>query len=304
MKNIFILVLSAIILASCSPSAPLGFHLKEGEIYHQNMKLKATVVQNIQGQNMELIMTIGGDMEYKVLAAKDDIYELEVKYKSLTMEMQLPQGNMSYSSENPNELISRMLADMKDKAFEISMTKTGKVKEVRNMDNLFNTMMDNFPELGMQERAQIEAQLRDAFGEESFKGSIEMITAIFPEDPNVKLGDSWTITTELANTVTAEVKSTYTLKEENDNFRFISGNSTITSKEGDEGFTQIGGMSARYDLRGSMSSNIKLDPKTGWITEASVNQEITGKAIVEANAQMPQGMIIPIIMKNKMTITN
>ena len=54
----------------------------------------------------------------------------------------------------------------------------------------------------------------------------------------------------------------------------------------------------------SMISEIKVDKETGWIIEANINQEIKGDAYMKGNSQMPNGMKIPMMMNNEMTITN
>ena len=63
-------------------------------------------------------------------------------------------------------------------------------------------------------------------------------------------------------------------------------------------------MPMKYDMSGSMSSEIKVDKETGWIIEATITQEITGDAYIKENPQIPEGMKIPMTMINEMTIRN
>jgi hypothetical protein len=57
-------------------------------------------------------------------------------------------------------------------------------------------------------------------------------------------------------------------------------------------------MPTRYDLSGSMSSEIELDKITGWVIEAKINQEIQGDVYIKKNSKLPDGLIIPMVMKS------
>jgi hypothetical protein len=62
-------------------------------------------------------------------------------------------------------------------------------------------------------------------------------------------------------------------------------------------------MPLKYDLTGAMTSDIKIDKKTGWTINAMINQSIKGTAYIKDNPQIPGGMTIPMTMNNEMTIT-
>ena len=62
-------------------------------------------------------------------------------------------------------------------------------------------------------------------------------------------------------------------------------------------------MPLKYDMAGTMTSDIKIDKKTGWTMSAKISQSIKGNAYVKDNPQMPGGMTIPMTISNDMTIT-
>ena len=62
-------------------------------------------------------------------------------------------------------------------------------------------------------------------------------------------------------------------------------------------------MPLKYNMSGTMSSEIKVNRKSGWVIESKINQIIKGTAEVKDNPKIPGGMIIPMTMSNEMTIT-
>ena len=70
-----------------------------------------------------------------------------------------------------------------------------------------------------------------------------------------------------------------------------------------DAYIQSNGMPLKYDMSGTMSSEIKINRKNGWVIESKINQIIKGTAQIKDNPQMPGGMTIPMTLSNEMTIT-
>ena len=101
--------------------------------------------------------------------------------------------------------------------------------------------------------------------------------------------------------MTADVMSTYTLSAINAKSHVIVGESIITTADT---YLPIRGMPTRYDLSGAMKSEIVLDKVTGWVIEAKINQEMQGKVYIKKNEKLPDGLTIPMVMKNSMLYKN
>jgi len=305
MRKFFNLILVSIILTSCqAQQTELKLSLEKGKEYKQITDSKATIIQDINGQKMNMEMTIKGSMTYLVKVVNENDYEMEVKYERLSMTMQLPQGTMEFSSEKNDEqdVFSMILAEMKNSPFQITMTKSGKITEVKNIELLFESAFSKFSQIPENQMAQIKAQLMKAYGEEAFKGSIEMVTAIYPDKSVVK-GESWEIKTKLESGMSADMTTTYQYTENNSDYYLIVGDSKIATADKDA-YIESNGMPMKYDLTGNMSSEIKVDKTSGWIIEAKINQDIKGDVYIKGNPQMPEGMKIPMVMKNDMTFSN
>lgn len=305
MKTIFTLILTVFVLTSCqTQNLDLSLKLKKGKEYKQITNSKTTIIQEVNGQKMNMVMTIKGTMTFLVKDITENGYNMDAKFEELSMSMQMPQGLMEFSSEknDANDIFSTILGAMKDKAFGITMSKTGKITDVKNVEALWSTAINTFDQLPEMQKEQIKAQIMKAYGGEALKGNIEMVTAIYPDSP-ANRGDKWTINTKLESGMSANMTTDYEFAELTSEYALIKGKSTIVTADKDA-YIESNGMPMKYDLTGSMDSEIKVDKNTGWIIEATINQKIEGDTYIKENPQLPNGMKIPMTMINDMVITN
>lgn len=305
MRPIITLIFTAFILTSCqTQSSDLTLKLEKGKEYKQITNSKATIIQEVNGQKMNMVMAINGTMTFFVKDITENGYDMDAKFEVLSMSMQMPQGLMEFSSEknDANDIFSTILGAMKNKAFGVTMSKTGKITDVKNVEALWSTAIDKFDQLPEMQKEQVKAQIMKAYGAEALKGNIEMVTAIYPDSPANK-GDKWTINTKLESGMSANMTTDYEFVELTSEYALIKGKSTIETADKDA-YIESNGMPMKYDLTGSMESEIKVNKNTGWIIEAKVNQKIGGDTYIKENPQLPNGMKIPMTMINEMVITN
>lgn len=303
MKTFFQILLTLLVLASCAPEkVKLELNLNPGEVYKQRLTSKMSVSQTINGRKSFMGMTVSGLMAYKVLGVQDSVYQMQVVYQHLTMKMDLPNGVREFSSEKKDttDIFSTLLAVMKNNPFYVKMDRFGKILEVKNIDSLFVNMFVKFPQLPEERKIQIVNQLKEAYGEKAFKGNIEMVTALYPRNA-VGKGDKWNVKTELEAGFAGNMDAEYQLKESADEYFLVSGNSKLSTADKDA-YIEVNGMPVKYDMKGTITSEIKLSRKTGWIASAHLSQFIQGVAYIKDNEQMPGGMAIPTAIGNEMAI--
>jgi len=301
--SIFILVFS--IFISCqSEKKELILKLEQGETYSQFKKSKMTITQTIAGQQNETEITIDEHITYFVKDIQDLYFNIEVNYKSLSMDIVSPQGNMVMSSENidENNVFSIILSEMIDKPFEIKMSKTGIVYDIENIEAIYVGAFEKFPYLSEANIQQIKNQLEQSYGGNTFKNSLELVTAIFPNN-KVSIGDIWQIKSHHDSKMPLDIETEFEFKEKSNSYFHIYGKSSIENSD-----TKIDLESSevpmKFDLKGTMNSEIKIDNKNGWIINAKIYQEIKGDALILANPQMPESMKIPMIIKTEVVITD
>lgn len=306
-NNLLLLTIALMTITSISSQAQkveLTLNLEKGKEYRQVTNSKATIIQDIYGQKMNIVMTIKGGMSYKVVSVNPSDYDLEVKYESLSMITEMAQMKMEFSSDKNDEqdILSTLLSKMIGNTFNVKMAKNGKILEVKDIELQIESLFEDFTNIPENQLAQFKSQITEAYGAEAFKGSIQMVTAIFPDNP-VNKGDKWTINTNLESQMALSMTTEYEFTDLGSNYAMIKGNSVIETEDKDE-YIESNGMMMKFDMTGSMISEIKVDKETGWIIEANINQEIKGDAYMKGNSQMPNGMKIPMMMNNEMTIAN
>lgn len=297
-KTINAVVIFLLLLSCKTQKERIELNLTKGETYSQTMISNLTIKQNLNGQPFDMTMDIEGKMSYKVLDIQNSVYEIEVQYKNLLMKMGLPNGTMEFSSEkeDENDIFSTLLGVLKDKPFIVKMTKSGKVNEVQNIDQLFANMFDKFPQLTEEQKLQIKSQLMQAYGEKAFKGNLEMTSYIFAEAP-VSKGDKWVNKTRIESGMGGDMETTYELTETDGEFCVISGTSKIATADKDA-YIESNGMPLKYNLNGTMTSSYKVNKKSGWIVDAKISQSMKGTAFIKDNPQLPGGMAIPMTVDN------
>lgn len=304
MKTLYSIFFLLFAITASFAQKSLTLNLVQGREYRQSSNVKATITQSFGGQEMTINMTVKATMVYQVKGVNANSYNMDVRYENMTMEMVMPQATMKFSSENPGEsdMVSQALAGMTKTFFQVEMAKNGKVNSVKNMDKVFAAAFEKFTQVSPEQKEQIKAQLSQSYGDKAIANSIETVTAIFPDKP-VKVNDTWTISTGLSTAMAeATISTTYKFVEEKPEYRKIHGDSKITAVKKDE-YTMTNGMEMKFDMEGTMTSDIKVDKTSGWILEANVVQNLNGTAHVKGNDQMPQGMTIPMKIKTEVLNT-
>ena len=299
MKTKFFLtaIITVFALTTAIAQTTLQLNLQKGETYYQSSKTNSVTTQTISGVSMVITTTIDAKYSYKVTGADENNYDLEVKYEKLLVSTSMPQMSISYSSENPKDAISSALSGMTKRSFNIKMNKLGEVLEVRNLDKLIGESISQNGGLSEMEKQQIIQLLN----EDQFKGSIEMATAIYPKAA-VSKGDSWEMASSINSAgISISIKTKYTLAENSGNYNKVMGISTIESDPNAVPM-QSQGMSIKYKLSGTGTTQITLDAKSGWITEATIEQKIKGD--MQILDGMAAGMNVPISIDNITAISN
>lgn len=292
MKRISLLLAIAFLISCNTQKVAVQLNLEDGQTYHQVMTSKSTIVQSFQGQEMEMFMTITGGLTYTVKGKEDDAFLIDLMYDSLIMVMKTPGQEivMSSESEDTTDMYGGMMQAFTGKAFTIKMNQTGEIIDVTGLENLYEGMADEYPMMTEEQKQQFREQMKDALGKNAMKNNLEMATAIFPDEP-VMIGDTWQIVTQMAKPFKGTLTTTYELLETTNTAYKVHGDAVIEST----GTETAGTQDISYTLNGTMSSDLLVDKKTGWINDADIQQKLSGN--FEA-----QGITMPMDMTTTMTL--
>ncbi len=302
MKYLITLFLGLVIV-SAQAQTKLELNLTEGETYKQSTLNEASITQELMGQSIEITLGVSSTMSFTVTSANRNDYDMNVTFEKMNLSMGSLQGKMEFDSENPAEddSFSQIMSGVIGQSFKVKMAKTGKILDISGVEEMWEASFAN-QNTSAAEKAQIMTQLNQTYGKESIKGNIEMVTAIFPEG-KVRNGDQWTNNVNINAGMKGVATTNYTYEGMQGDQHQISGSGTIVTS--DEGATiNTNGIELTMDLNGTMESAISVDAATGWIVDAKINQKIDGNASMAGNDQMPNGLTIPMKIRNEMTITN
>jgi uncharacterized protein DUF6263 len=280
-----------LISAGHAQKAKLSLNLEEGKTYRQITHSVSTLNQDVFGQKMEIVITIDGSISFLVNTVTKTGFQMTAQYDWMKISMEMPQGSMELSSENADEenMFSQLLAEMKLITFQLKMDRMGRILEMENVDAKWEAVIDQIP---LSQAKLVKSQMMDAFGEDARTSSIEMLTSIFPEKA-VKKGAQWSSITTRDFGMSLTLSNTYTYEGKENDLAIISVHSNTETSEKEA-----------YDLSGPMISHLKVDMKSGWTREATIEQNLEGKAFIKDSEQIPGGMAIPMTIKNKTKITN
>ncbi|MCH8534932.1 MAG: DUF6263 family protein [Flavobacteriaceae bacterium] len=289
MKKLTLLTLVLITLMSCGQQdkIELGLDLKEGETYSYNSSVQMNLNQMMMGQEADVEMQMDAHMSFLNQGKNGSHSQLEGQYDYISFSTAMPQMQMKVSSdeldaENPMSSIFNQMVNQK---FNFELSSTGRVHAVKGIEALLSKLIKDNEEISEMEKMQLEAQIQQTYGAEALSNNLETTFAIYP-DKKVKIGDTWTVITQLQNDYPAQVKTTYTLVDFDDDYVYLEGEGEVATVEGEEAM-EVNGMAFNFDLKGDHTSQIKLDRKTGWIIDAEILQNAKGSMTF---ANPPKGM--------------
>ena len=256
-------------------SQVLELNLTVGESYYHDNKTKVVKTQEINGESLISDISYGGKMSFLVKEKKDSVYHLEVRFQTMYLKVNSNGNEITANTQqiDSTDILSMLLKELTESPFDISISKYGIVQEV-TMEKVFDNLFSFNPDLPKIEKARMIYMLKQSFGEKAMKGSVEMLTAIYPKKV-VKEGDKWKNKIRLETVSGITMENEFVLEELNQDFAIINSQSKTISDDNNS-FIKINGELLRFNSNGSMISTFKIDKNTGWIKESEINQNISG----------------------------
>ncbi len=275
MKTVFSTILLASIMSlSQAQKSSLELKLKEGQEFHQINQSKITLKKHTK--NSETTFMVQRGTSFKVLSGYSTGYEMEVKFDSLKVEFE--EGiTLNSEVQNDNDAYSKILYNMTNTPFQITMTKKGRIIEVKHLDSLLENAFVQDLDITEHEMVGAKITMLYWFDKQDFITSVEIVTSCYPDRP-VATGDRWLTESEIKYAAPIIRKSEFTYTSSDSSFDTVEGNSKIKAidKEIVYGNEEIESVSLTYDMTGTMTSTMKLNKKSGLISEAQTQLELIG----------------------------
>lgn len=294
MKKTLTLLMVLTSICCYAQKVKLVLNLKIDSVYYLDNAASLTMVQSIAGQEQKITTAINGRIANKVIAIRDTVYEIEVRYKTISMHMDIGiMGQVMDFNADKTDPFSKIMMTMRDKPFTMFMSKTGRIVEVKNTDNLYKDMFDSFPQVTDAQKAQFKTQMEESFGNEAIKNSFQDVFPILPR-AKTAVNDTWVANTEITSTLSAKVKTTYTLLGINKAVYAINSKAVIYSDKNPE-YKMLSSLPVRFiNITGTSNADITIDKATGWLSASKTIKTIKGTVEIKDSEKVPGGMIFPM----------
>ncbi len=275
-------------LSACNSNLALFINAKAGDNYKYHMLMNQTTNTETMGQKTTSKQEMTTDYTISV-ADVDSEGNLTLNYKYDAVKMNIEANGtkqtIDSNTTDSSDPTSGIYKSMIGKGFSTKMTKYGEVKEISGIDEMINSMVESIDTGDNEEMAafieQTKVSLKESFGDETIKSSIQQSTNIFPKN-GVKIGDSWDVNSSIKALVPMDIKTTYTLDKVEKGIAHISLKSeykTDNSKASD-----FMGMKMTTDLSGTMAGTIRVNIKNGLLSEGEITQNMSGKMSINVPA--------------------
>ena len=293
----------ALAFAPMAKKIDLQFKLEKGKTYTQNIVMTTVTKQTIADTEQIINQSAGTVTKMELKETGTDANTYTMWYENISMGIDQGNGMQQKFNSDTSQLVSidpmsKILSSLTGRKFEANIDLSGKIIEVKGLEEIITEATSS---LGDQ-AGMIGEQMSAGFGDSGLAKNMEMLTAIMPGEP-VKMGSTWTNTQFTASGLPLIVHNTFTLKSVDNGIAVIDLTANITV-DPDEGSSELQGMKATYFMEGSRSGTIQMDVKTGFVNSAEIIDKIIGSISIEANAQMPEGMMIPIEMNSNTTVSS
>jgi len=306
MKKTLTLLLLIASLSSYGQKSSLVLNLKKDSTYYLNQNSNLSITQEIPGHTQVINTYISALVSHKVIAIRDTVFELEVQYESFGIKMDMSGTTiMSVDTKNKDsqDIMNKVMRGMLHKTITITISKKGKIMDVKNIDSFYADMFVGFPELTEAQKTQIKAQVEKSFGEKAFRNNFQDAFAVLP-DAAVGVNDTWVSDTNIETIAVAKIKTTYVLKSVDDRAFNVHGDAAVSSA-GIADFIVSNGLPMRYNnVNGTYTVEIKLDKATGWITESKISKHIKGDLEIKDNPKIPGGITFPMSIDGDIYLKN
>lgn len=292
------LIAPSIVLAQ---KVDMKLNLEKGKTYTQKTEVSNITKQTMMGQTME-INTSASSVTYVQPADGKDLKNMyQIWYGNVGMSMTGMGQSQTFSSDTASlesvDPMSKVLASLTDKKFDARITEKGMVEEVMGLEEMVTKATADMPG-----GPAMAGQISSSFGDDGLAKNIELTTDIFPQKA-VKVGASWSKEQFTSTGLPIIANTTYTLESLDGGIAVVTVKSVLTT-DPNNASTQMQGMEATQYYEGERSGTLNVEVATGWVTSGMLKDDIVGSITLAPNAQIPDGMTVPIEMTNNITISN
>jgi hypothetical protein len=291
MKKITILLIGLISTSAytyAQKEYKLHYSFKKGDTYEwsQSEVIKQHILVAGNEQNTET--TIKANALLKVIELVPNGARFEIEYTKVFSNV--PQAGLTLDSEGDTtkNIGNKVLQAMKGKKFNFTLTKTGTIESVENIENLWSGLT---PANGFKvaETAPMKATLENQFGKASVTNTLEASLVSYPEN-KVKVGIAWNTKKTIANPLPLGTDYVWTLESVQEPNGVIVADGKSASTDTTKIITLQQGLKATTNFKGRKVFKVNVNLSTGWPETTKAYSEQKGTMMLQPGGQIPEEM--------------
>lgn len=295
--KIKIILLSLVLFTSCKDKYSYELNLSMNKTYRQKTIVDMNIEQEINGQGVNLTTRNAFEILYKVVQKTDSTMLLNAQLNSIYLKIDNPSQSIIFSTNDKDttNVFNKIFKNMMNKDFTMEVTKSGEVIRVTKFENIFSKVFDDLPNISEPQKQSMLANLKQYYGEEAFKNMQLFGNNFYPKE-DVALKDKWKSSNYLKNKdVSLKSSTEMTLKKHKDKYAIITFKGAINTISKGVTVNPI-------SLNGTTEGAYKIIPKTGWLKEATIYQNLKGYTETPVNYGSSSVIKSPIKIDSKITV--
>ena len=274
--------------------AAVNLNIEKGEKYNTHMSNDQETIVTFNNQEMRIKQKTDMDSSLNILDVdKDKNVTISYTYDSMKITIDTAGNKITYDSkeDNNNNPLSAMYSSILGKSFTIKLDKEGTVLEVKGLDDIIASTIDNTPGTEQQKQA-LKNSLKQSFSDEGLKSAFQQTMSNYPME-NSKVGDTWENKNELTVIFPMVITSKFKLLSDKDGLLTIYTQSIIHA-DTQNNAVDIMGIKANVALNGEMNGNLIINKKNPLLQNGTIIQNISGEMEFEPSKEMPQRIKLPM----------
>ncbi len=300
LKALVALILLAVaipVTTNAASEASLRVKLDKGAEVKYQSTTNQVITQTVGA--MKQVINQKQVFEYKITVTSklpNGNLQAKITFTRIAVDMETQGMSMKFDSDkqddgpvaNPQFLV---FGAMINKSVTATVTPLGNIAEVSGIEELRKQMLAET--VG---QAQIEQTIGAAISQDAIKQMFGGAFISYPEK-GLKAKSTWTENQTIDNQFTLNMINTYSVLSMDANEVKLSLSATMSTIPGNS--SNLMGMQVTYNLFGTTSGSLTVNPKTGMVTESNMEQNINGNI---AGDMMGQKLDIPMVITSKTVV--
>jgi hypothetical protein len=243
MMMAFMMMPGFLLTTYAQKSVMLKYNLKNGDKFISTMAMNQEIDMDVQGQSMVINQDMDFEFGYSVSDVVADSFDLHTTINAIKMNQSVMGMEIKYDSKDTstynNAMVGTKISDQMNKLIGQEIISTTSVDGNVGTIDLGDLDKDN----------EVAGNMKSSFSQ-----------AVYPNH-KVKIGESWENDITTSGIAEMSMHITYTLAKATRKQAFIEVKGTIDSPD------------ATTKLKGTISGEMIVDRKTGWVTHSTFDQD-------------------------------